>query len=84
MVKPSKLYEKLVRSPKQIIAFQDFERLLVAFGFTLLRTRGSHRAYQHAQGPGLMVIQPRGSDAKPYQVRQFLDIIEEFNLSMEG
>lgn len=56
---------------------------MVAFGFTLQRTRGSHRAYTHPSCPRLLTIQPRGKEAQAYQVRQFLDIVEEYGLKLE-
>ncbi len=30
----------------------------------------------------MMVVQPRGSDAKGYQVRQFLDMVQEYGLTI--
>lgn len=83
MVKPAILYAKLLQSPKQIVAFRDFERLLVAFGFVLHRTRGSHRAYKHRDVPELLTVQPKGKDAKPYQIRKFLDMREQFELELD-
>jgi predicted RNA binding protein YcfA (HicA-like mRNA interferase family) len=83
MVKPAKLYAKLAESPKQIVGFRDFERLLVSFGFTLQRTRGSHRAYKHRAVPELLIVQPKGKDAKPYQIRKFLDMTEQFGLELD-
>lgn len=74
---------KLLGNPGATISFRDFERLLVAFGFVLDRFKGSHRAYVH---PGLsrpLVVQPRGSDAKAYQVRAFLAKVEELGLTMD-
>lgn len=66
MVKPSKLYEKLLVSPGQGVAFRDFERLLRAFGFMLDRTVGSHRQYVHPKVPRPFPVQPEGKDAKRY------------------
>ena len=83
MVNPAKLYAKLAQSPKQIVAFRDFERLLGAFGFVLQRTRGSHRAYKHRDVSELLTVQPKGKDAKPYQIRKFLDMIEQFGLELD-
>lgn len=71
MVTPSKLYAKLVQSPRQIIAFRDFERLLVAFGFVLQRTRGSHRAYKHRDLPELLTVQPKGRMPNPTKYASF-------------
>ena len=46
MVKPSKLYQRLLES-RSSIPFRDFQRILEAFGFTLDRTNGSHRQDRH-------------------------------------
>lgn len=81
MVKPSKLYERLHKNPAATISFRDLERLLSAFGFQLERTVGSHRHYTHPQVPLILTVNP-GKDAKRYQVRRMLDMIEEFELSL--
>ena len=81
MVKPSKLYQRLLES-RSSIPFRDFQRILEAFGFTLDRINGSHRNYRHPSASRPLSIQPRGNMAKPYQVDQFLDIVEEFGLTM--
>ena len=82
MVKPSKLYEKLLatRGPMH---FRDFQRVLEAFGFTLDRVKGSHHNYKHRRVARPLSVQPRGNMAKPYQVEQFLDMVEEFGLTMD-
>ena len=82
MVKPSKLFSRLVASP-QSMRFRDFQRVLGAFGFELDRITGSHHHYRHPRSTRPLSIQPRGNMAKPYQVVQFLDIVEEFGLTME-
>lgn len=82
-MKPSKIYEHVQRFPRSVISFRDFERLIVAFGFVLQRTRGSHRAYKRADVPELLTIQPKGNDAQPYQVRKFLYMIEQFQLELD-
>ena len=81
MVKPSKLYQRLLES-RSSIPFRDFQRILEAFGFTLDRNKGSHRQYRHPLASRPLSVQPRGNMAKPYQVDQFLDIVEEFGLTM--
>jgi len=57
--------------------------LLEAFGFVHVRTRGSHHAYHHPVANETLIIQPRGKDAKPYQVGQFLAKVEAFDLTLE-
>lgn len=83
MTQIGKLYAWLLINPHGQIAFRDFERLLRAFGFAELRQRGSHRSWRHPAAPELLVIQPKGSEAKAYQVRAFLDIVRDCGLSLE-
>ncbi len=83
MVKPARLYQRLLDNPGQLIAYRDFERLLLAFGFVVDRTVGSHRQYVHPQIPRPLPVQPKGADAKRYQVRQFLDMVEGYGLHIE-
>lgn len=77
-----KTWEKIADGSRNI-AFRDFERLLAAFGFACRRTSGSHRIYRHPKVPRPLSIQPRGGQAKPYQVAQFLAMVEECGLTME-
>ena len=83
MTKPSKLYQRLLSSGGVgTISFRDFERLLSAFGFELDRTVGSHRQYVHPDIPRAFPIQPTGKDAKRYQVREFLELVERYGLHL--
>ena len=82
MVKPAKLYQHLIAS-RSSVPFRDFQRVLEAFGFKLDRVRGSHQNYKHIAVPRPLSIQPRGNMAKPYQIDQFLDIVEEFGLKID-
>jgi predicted RNA binding protein YcfA (HicA-like mRNA interferase family) len=81
MVKPSKLYERLVAS-RTSMRFRDFQKILEAFGFTLDRINGSHHNYKHPAIPRPLSIQPKGNMAKPYQIDQFLDFVEEYGLKI--
>ena len=54
-----------------------------AFGFRLARITGSHHTYSHPDLPDRLNLQPRNGEAKAYQVRQFLRLVEEYNLSLE-
>lgn len=63
--------------------FEDFVRLVVAFGFRPPRISGSHHIFSR---PGLaeaINIQDYHGQAKPYQVRQFLKLVEKYGLKME-
>jgi hypothetical protein len=72
MVRPAKLYALLLQSSNRTISFRDFERLLRAFGFEWDRTTGSHRP-----------VQPEAKDAKRYQVRELLELIETYGLYID-
>ena len=81
MSKIIKLYRKLIDG--RPLTFQEFCRLLEAFGYDRDRVSGSHVAYRHGKIGDTRIVQPRGKDAKPYQVRQFVDIIEAFGLTLD-
>ena len=82
MTQIAKLYARALASP-QGLSFRDLEALLRAFGFTLKRQRGSHRSYKHPLCRRMLVVLPKGNEAHPYQVREFLDMIEEYRLTMD-
>ena len=84
MTNPVKLYQQLLRSSSRSISFRDFERLLRAFGFDLDRTAGSHRQYVHPSLQRAFPVQPAGKDAKRYQVREFLELVERYALHMKA
>jgi predicted RNA binding protein YcfA (HicA-like mRNA interferase family) len=56
--------------------------LVEAFGFHLSRVEGSHHIFAHPDVPELINIQNVGGQAKPYQVRQFLKLVERYNLKL--
>lgn len=48
------------------------------------RTKGSHHVYVQPDIGKLLSIQPRkDGKAKPYQLRQFLKLVEEFDLQLK-
>jgi predicted RNA binding protein YcfA (HicA-like mRNA interferase family) len=81
MAKPNKVFERVVER-QGTISFRDFERLLLALGFKHDRSSGGHRIYIHPRANRPLSVQPRGKDAKPYQVRQLRAMIEEFDLKL--
>jgi hypothetical protein len=52
------------------------------FGFQLARINGSHHILIHKDVPQPLNLQEVDGQAKPYQVRQFLRIVEENNLTL--
>jgi hypothetical protein len=73
---------RLIRAGNRNIGFQDLCRLAEAFGFVHDRTSGSHHIYNHPHLPGLLNLQPEGGQAKPYQVRQLMKLIEKYGLKL--
>ena len=82
MTSIAKLYVAVLANPRGTLAFRDFERLILAAGFILMRVRGSHKAYKHPHVDRLLIVQPRGKEAKPYQVGEFLDMVEANTLTI--
>jgi len=78
-----KIYEKLLFSP-QNVRFEDFCKVLEAFGYRLDRTKGSHHIYEHPRAIRPLNVQSCRGEAKPYQIRQFLRDVEEFHLTING
>jgi predicted RNA binding protein YcfA (HicA-like mRNA interferase family) len=62
---------------------KDFIKLLKNFGFELDRINGSHHIFKHAGVKELVNIQNVEGKVKPYQIKQFLSIVESYNLKME-
>ena len=85
MVKKHKLYQRLVNNQKNV-KFNDFVTVVVAFGFILDRIKGSHHTYKHPNvTEAFLQLQPgKNGEAKPYQIKQFLSLVEEYNLRMDG
>ncbi len=82
-MRPRKTWEKIAAGSRNI-AFADFVRLIEAFGFEHRRTSGSHRIFRHSSVPRPLSLQPRNGEAKPYQVAQFLEMVEEYGLRLES
>jgi hypothetical protein len=57
--------------------------LVEGFGFRLARTRGSHRIFSHPDVPELLNLQEVGGQARPYQIQQFLKLVEKYALRLE-
>ena len=77
------LLRRLLSGRLRNVAFADFERLALAMGFRQLRLRGSHRIYVHPAVEELLNLQSVRGEAKPYQIRQFLNLVERYDLVLE-
>ncbi|MBN2132508.1 MAG: type II toxin-antitoxin system HicA family toxin [Sedimentisphaerales bacterium] len=77
-----KLLRKVLSGSKNI-RFGDMITLARAFGFRLARIEGSHHIMVHPSVPRPLNMQEVGGQAKPYQIRQFLKLVEQYDLTME-
>ena len=57
--------------------------LVEGFGFVRVRVSGSHHIFTHPKVRQLINLQNVAGEAKPYQVRQFLRLVERYGLSLE-
>jgi len=81
-MKKQKLFRKLIKG-SQNINFNDLINIVEAFGFELPRIKGSHHIYVHKDIDELINLQNVNGKAKPYQIKQFLELIEKHNIKME-
>ena len=78
-----KLFRRLAAGRFSNVRFEDFVRLVEAFGFRLDHIRGSHRIYVHHVVRDLLNLQPKNGQAKPYQVREFMRLVAKHHLHQE-
>ena len=80
MGKHEKLMQKILSGRQDTsIQFSEAISLLRALGFSL-RTKGSHHIFDREGVEELINLQPDGSKAKAYQVKQIRDIILKYRL----
>jgi len=82
MAKLRKILEKVLAGSKNI-AFSDFILLMEGFGFHLVRVNGSHHIVSHPRIKELVNLQNVKGQVKPYQVKQFMELVERYNLRLE-
>lgn len=83
MAKARKILIKVLSGSKNV-RFGELQILLEALGFTLDRISGSHHIYAHQDLPQPISIQPdKNQQAKVYQLRQLVKLIEQYNLRIE-
>ena len=82
-MKPYKLFAR-IQTSQQNVAFRDYVRLLEALGFELVRHDGSgHRVYAHPNVPEVLSVQDRNGEAKPYQIKQLLSLVDAYDLRIK-
>lgn len=81
MSKVTKTLDRVLRGTSDAnIGFDDLCALLRHLGFAE-RIRGSHHIFTRDGLPEILNLQPRGSQAKPYQVRQVRGVIVAHGLA---
>jgi predicted RNA binding protein YcfA (HicA-like mRNA interferase family) len=84
MTKFDKTLEKVLRGVSDAnIDFDDLRQLLDGLGFQE-RIRGSHHIYTKDGVIEIINLQPKGSKAKPYQVKQVRTLILRYKLAGEN
>lgn len=81
MSRKSKLLQKVLNSPRNI-QFNEMVRLIESFGFHLARIKGSHHIFSHPDIPELVNLQNVKGNAKPYQIQQFMQLVERYDLKL--
>jgi len=76
---PKKIFIKIFQNQKNI-KFNEFVLLIEHFGFYLDRINGSHHIFKHNTIIEIINLQNVNGEVKLYQVKQFLKIIEKYNL----
>jgi hypothetical protein len=81
MSKHAKLLDKILLGTADAnIPFDGLCALLQKLGFQM-RVRGSHHIFFMAGVEEILNLQPRGSGAKPYQVKQVRNVILRYKLA---
>ncbi|MDP2277566.1 MAG: type II toxin-antitoxin system HicA family toxin [Nitrospirota bacterium] len=82
MSKIEKLFDRIKNNP-QNVRFDEICKLAEVFGFKYKGGKGSHKVYSKKGIIDILNFQNVHGMAKPYQVRQFLKITEDNDLSMK-
>ena len=81
MSKHDKLLDRILRGVSDAnIPFDGLCQLLRRLGFDS-RVKGSHHIFSRAGVEEILNLQPRGANAKPYQVKQVRDVILKYKLA---
>ena len=72
----------LMRRSDNNVPFSGLCQLLIGLGFDE-RIRGDHHIFSKKGVEEILNIQPKGANAKPYQVKQIRNIILKYELKLE-
>lgn len=81
MSKHGKLLDRILRGTADAnIPFDGLCQVLGRLDF-VLRVKGSHHIFTRDSVEEILNLQPRGANAKPYQVRQVREVIVKYKLA---
>lgn len=78
-----RLLQKILMG-SQNVRFNDLVSLIEALGFGLERVNGSHHIFKHPDVQEMVNLQDVRGEAKPYQVRQVVELIEAYDLTLDA
>jgi predicted RNA binding protein YcfA (HicA-like mRNA interferase family) len=81
-MKKDKIFQKLLSGSKNI-SFEELILIILSFGFIEVRSKGSHHIFKKAGIDELVNFQNVDGKGKPYQIKQFLSLVEKYDLQME-
>ncbi|HEX9032797.1 MAG TPA: type II toxin-antitoxin system HicA family toxin [Streptosporangiaceae bacterium] len=83
-MRPTRLFNRIAAGAVGNVDFGDLITLLETMGFKEVGGRGSHRVFVRQGVAEILTLQETHGQAKPYQVRQVVALIRQYNLSLEG
>jgi len=81
-LKREDIYEELKRNPNNV-RFDKLCKSVELFGFGFKGGRGSHRIYVRDGIKEMLNFQNVKGKAKPYQIKQFMSVIDKYRLLEE-
>jgi len=82
-VNKKKLLKRILDGNRDV-RFSEFISLIEAFGFRISRVTGSHHIFVRDGVRELLNLQNVGGRVKPYQIQQWLKLVERYNLTLEN
>jgi len=84
MGKYDKLFSNILSGRNDnAIRFTELTHLLRAMGFNE-RIKGSHHIYYRQDIEEILILQPKGSQAKDYQIKQVRNVILKYRLEEQN
>ena len=83
-MKPEALLRRCQSGALSNVRFADAVRLAEALGFTLKRVEGDHHIFERTGVHVCVNLQSVKGEAKPYQLRQVLKLVDEYSLTITG